>query len=68
MQEVTNSVSLLPVYCVQNIPLRWSITEKLIYGSGGEVCSFSGELESNTHTQLSSRVHTSPIESTMYAI
>jgi len=50
MQQVTNPVSLLPIYCTQNILLQWNITEKLIYGSGPEVCSFCGELQLNTHT------------------
>jgi hypothetical protein len=50
MQEVTNPVSLLPIYCIQDIPLRYTITEKLIHGSGGEVCSFCGEFQSNTQT------------------
>ena len=68
MLEVANPVSLPLIYCMQNNPLRWSIAQKLIYGSGGEVCSFCGELQSNTQTKLSSRVHTSPIESSMYAL
>ena len=50
MQQVTNPVSLLPIYSRQNILLWWNITEKLIYGSGGEVCSFYGELQPNTQT------------------